>query len=137
MSRTLDELRHLGPELEPEQVLLTVDEVLTPCCEGSRFVELRTARVVTAPGYRYLSGMGATFLQEMHSAVQLALGVFNSLLLIAEGARSLRSFFLESLASIEQKTMLLDWQHLRQKCLEMTSRICRRREAKRQLLQRL
>jgi hypothetical protein len=33
--------------------------------------------------------------------------------------------------------MLLDWHHLRQKCLEMTSRICRSREAKRQLLQRL
>jgi hypothetical protein len=68
--------------------------------------------------------MGATFLQYLHGAVQLALGVFNSLLLIADGARWMGSFFLESLASIEQKSMLLDWQHLRQKCLEMTSRIC-------------
>src|SRR5512144_1521778 len=33
--------------------------------------------------------------------------------------------------------MLLDWHHLHQKCLEMTSRICRSREAKQQLLQRL
>jgi len=55
-SRPLDELRHLGPELAPEQVLLSVDEVLTPHCEGSRFVELRTARVVTTRGYRYISG---------------------------------------------------------------------------------
>ncbi len=59
------------------------------------------------------------------------------LVLIADGARWIRSFFLESLASIDQKIMLLDWQHLRQKCLEMTSRICRGREVKRQLLQRL
>lgn len=81
--------------------------------------------------------MGAKFLQCLHSAVQVALGVFNSLLLIADGARWIRGFFLESLASIDQKTMLLDWQHLRQKCLEMTSRICHGREAKWQLLQRL
>jgi uncharacterized protein UPF0236 len=67
----------------------------------------------------------------------LALGVCTSLLLIADGARWIRSFFVETLASIGQKTMLLDWQHLRQKCLEMTSRICRGRETKRQLLQRL
>jgi hypothetical protein len=51
-SRTVEDLRHLGPELEPEQVLLTVDEVLTPRCDGGRFGELRTARVVTARGSR-------------------------------------------------------------------------------------
>ncbi len=136
-SRTVEELRHLGPELEPEQVLLTVDEVLTPRCEGGRFVELRTARIVTARGYRYLSGIGTTFLQCLQSAIRLALGVLSSLLLIADGARWIRNFFLETLAMISQKTMLLDWQHLRQKCLEMTSRICHGREAKGQLLRQL
>jgi hypothetical protein len=70
----LEELRHLGPELEPEQVLLTVGEVLTPRCEGGRFVELRTARLVTAGGYRYISGVGPAFLQYLHRAVLLALG---------------------------------------------------------------
>ncbi len=98
---------------------------------------VRRGRVVTARGYRYLSGVGTTFLQQLHSAVRLALGVVSSLLLIADGARWIRSFFLETLASLGQKTMLLDWQHLRQKCLEMTSRICDGREAKRHLLQRL
>ncbi len=63
--------------------------------------------------------------------------MLNSLLLIADGARWIRSFFVETLAALGQKTMLLDWQHLRQKCREMTSRMCRGREAKRQLLQRL
>jgi hypothetical protein len=67
-NRTVDALRQLGPELEPEQVLLTVDEVLTPRCEGRRFIELRTARVVTARGYRYLSGVGQAFLQHLHVA---------------------------------------------------------------------
>lgn len=136
-SRTVEELRHLGPELEPEQVLLTMDEVLTPRCKGGRFIELRTARITTARGYRYLSGVGSAFLQQVHSVVGLALGVLSSLLLIADGARWIRSFYLETLATIAHKTMLLDWQHLRQKCHEMTSRMCRGREARRQLLQRL
>ncbi len=133
----LEELRHLGPELEPNQVLLIVDEVLTPRCKGGRFVELRTARLVTAAGYRYISGVGSAFLQYLHRAVLLALGLLSPLLLIADGARWIRNFFVETLASITRKTMLLDWHHLRQKCLEMTSRICRSREAKRQQLQRL
>jgi hypothetical protein len=136
-SWTVEELRHLGPELEPEPVLLTVDEVLSPRCAGSRFVELRTARVVTARGSRYISGVGTAFVRQVNSVVLLALGVLSSLLLIADGARWIRSFFLETLAAIGHKTMLLDWYHLRQKCLEMTSRICRGREASRQLLQRL
>lgn len=102
-----------------------------------RFVELRTARVVTARGYRYLSGIGTTFLQSLPSVIRLALGVLSSLLLIADGARWIRTFFLETLALISQKTTLLDWQHLRQKCLEMTSRICHGREVKGQLLWQL
>ncbi len=114
-----------------------VDEILTPRCTGGRFVELRTARVGTRHGYRYLSGVGTTFLQQLHLAVRLALGMFSSLLLIADGARWIRNFFLETLALIITKTMLLDWQHLRQKCLEMTSRICRGRAAKGQLVRQL
>jgi len=118
-------------------VLLTVDEVLTPGCEAGRFLELRTARIMTVHGYRYVSGVGTVFLQYLHHAVLLALGVLSSLLLITDGARWIRSFFLETLAPLTTKTMLLDWHHLRQKCLEMTSRICHGREAKRQRLQRL
>jgi len=36
-TRTVDDLRHLGPELEANQVLLTVDEVLTRKPEPHRF----------------------------------------------------------------------------------------------------
>jgi hypothetical protein len=50
----IEELRHLGPALEPNQVLLTVDEVLTRRPEAGRFLELRTARTVTAHSSRYL-----------------------------------------------------------------------------------
>jgi hypothetical protein len=47
IARPVEDLRHLGPELTPDQVLLTVDEVLTRTPARHHFWELRTARVVT------------------------------------------------------------------------------------------
>jgi hypothetical protein len=61
-TRPVEDLRHLGPELEPNQVLLTIDEVLTRKPEAGHFLSLRTARIVTESGSRYLSGSGALFL---------------------------------------------------------------------------
>ncbi|MDQ5852059.1 MAG: hypothetical protein M3380_08320, partial [Chloroflexota bacterium] len=57
--------------------------------------------------------------------------------LIADGARWIRTFFTETLAHLTRKTMILDWHHLRQRCLELGSRICRSKVAKAQLLWRL
>jgi hypothetical protein len=59
------------------------------------------------------------------------------LLLIAVGARWIRAFFTEMLARLPAKTMILDWYDLHQKCTEQCSRICRGKQAKRQLLLRL
>jgi hypothetical protein len=134
---SVEDLRHLGPELEPNQVLLTVDEVLTRRPEPGHFLELRTARIMTEDGSRYLSGIGAAFLQRLHVAVLLCLGPLHSLLLIADGARWIRTFFSDTLAAIADKTMILDWQHLKQKCLELSSRICCGKLAKARLLRRL
>jgi hypothetical protein len=134
---SIEELRHLGPELEQDQVFLTVDEVLTRRGAAGRFLELRTAHIVTAEGYRYLSGMSTTFLQQLLVVILLALGPRRSLLLIADGACSLRSFFTDTLALISDKTMLLDWHHLKHKCLDLSSRICRGKVTKAQLLRRL
>jgi len=131
------DLRHLGPELEPNQVLLTVDEVLTRKPEAGHFVELRTRRLVTERGSRYLSGIGAALLQRVHLGVLLCLEPLSSLLLIADRARSLRTFFTETLAALTDKTMVLDWQHLKQKCYELSSRSCRDRLVKAHLLRRL
>lgn len=133
----VEELRHLGPELEPNQVLLTVDEVLTRKPAAGHFLELRTARIVTEHGSRYLSGIGALFLQRLQLAVLLCLGPLSSLLLIADGARWIRSFFTETLAALADKNMILDWHHLKQKCLELSSRICRGKTAKVRFLRRL
>jgi hypothetical protein len=55
-------------------VLVTVDEVLTRKPQPHRLWELRTAREVTADGFRYLSGVGAPFLQQVLVMVLLALG---------------------------------------------------------------
>jgi hypothetical protein len=133
----VEELRHLGPELEADQVLVTVDEVLTRRPEPRHFLELRTARLVTEHGSRYLSGVGAAFLQRLQMAVGLGLGPGKSLLLIADGARWIRNFFTETLAALSDKTMLLDWQHVRQKCVDLSSQICRGKVAKAQFLRRL
>jgi hypothetical protein len=69
--------------------------------------------------------------------VFLCLKPFSSLLLIADGARWIRNFFTEALATLAAKTMILDWHHLQQKCLELGSRICRSKVVKAQLLRRL
>ncbi len=126
-----------GPELELNQVLVTVDEVLTRKPETGHFLELRTTRIVTERGSRYLSGVGAAFLQRLHVAVLLCLGPLSSLLLIADGARWIRSFFTDTLAALADKMMLLDWQHLKQKCSDLSSRICRGKAAKVRFLRRL
>src|SRR5262249_49992921 len=126
-SSSVEELRQLGPALEPSQVLLTIDEVLMRPPAAGLFLELRTARVMTTGGYRYFSGVGAAFLQRLELVVGLALSVLGSLLLIADGARWIRTFFTDMLSQVKQKTMILDWHHLQQKCLELSSRICRSR----------
>jgi hypothetical protein len=105
----VEELRHLGPNLEEQQVLLTVDEVLTGRPESGHFLELRTARLMTATGYCYLSGVGTTFVQCLQIAVFVCLKPFSSMLLIADGARWIRSFFTDTLATLAAKTMILDW----------------------------
>jgi hypothetical protein len=92
---------------------------------------------MTAEGYRYLSGVGTAFLRQLQVAVLLCLGPLRSLLLIADGARSFRSFFSEILAALADTTMILDWHHLKQKCHDLSSRICRGKAAKARLLCRL
>jgi hypothetical protein len=89
-------------------VLLTIDEVLTRRPQAGHFLELRTARLMMAGGYRYFSGVGLAFLQHLRVVVELALGMLGSLLLIADGARWIRNFFTEMLREVPQKVMILD-----------------------------
>jgi hypothetical protein len=75
--------------------------------------------------------------QQVLVVVLLALQEWRTLLLIADGARFLRAFFTDRLAHVVDKTMLLDWYHLHQKCAELCSRNCHGRQARAKLLLRL
>jgi hypothetical protein len=94
-TRTVEDLQQLGPALEADQVLLTVDEVLTRKPEAHHFWELRTARIVTAEGSRVAERRG----RDLHRAPPAcrAAGAGSVPLPIADGARWIRIFFTETL----------------------------------------
>jgi hypothetical protein len=131
---TAADLRHLGPQLQPDQVLATVDEVLTRKPQKRCFWELRTARILTPEGTRYLSGTGETFLLLLTVFLQVCLGQQRRLLVIADGARWIRAWYQGFAAIHSASCLLLDWYHLCKKCIEMASLICRGRRAKKSLL---
>ncbi len=58
-------------------------------------------------------------------------------MLIADGACCIRSFFTNMLSEVQQKTMSLGWQHLKQKCVDLSSRTCRSKLCKARFLWRL
>jgi hypothetical protein len=128
--RSVDDLRRLGPEVAPDQVLTTTDEVLTRKLTRRRFNELRTARVVTTQGSREMSGTGASFLALLLVMVLLCAGRQRAVLLIADGARWIRAWFAALQAVWASSHMILDWFHLRKRCAELGSMICHGRKAK-------
>jgi hypothetical protein len=135
--RTAADLRFLGPEVEEHQVLVAMDEVLTRASMRREFIELRTAYLATHDGYRYVSGVGHRFLQQVRGVIGRLLAPGGSLLGIADCARWIRDFFATDLAGVEDKMLLLDWYHLRVRCAEEASRACRGRAAKARFLRRL
>jgi len=128
------ELRRLGPDVTPDQVLTTTDEVLTRKLARRRFNELRTARVVTTQGSRYLSGSGDHFLTLLLVMVLLCAGRQRVVLLIADGARWIRNWFAALQTVWVSSSMIVDWFHLRKRCAELASMICHGRHAKAALL---
>jgi hypothetical protein len=133
-TRSVEELRRLGPEVAPDQVLTTTDEVLTRKLARRRFWELRTARVVTTQGSRYLSGTGDSFLLLLLVLVLLCAGRQRVVLLLADGARWIRNWFAALSVLRATSTMILDWWHLRKRCADLGSMICHGRKAKAALL---
>lgn len=67
----------------------------------------------------------------------LCLGPQRALLLIADGARWIRSFYTDALACVPTRMMVLDWYHLARTCADVGSTICRGRAARARLLRRL
>lgn len=129
------DLRRLGPELAEEQVLASADEVLTRKPEKRRFWELRTARVATTAGYRYLSGVGESFLHQGFVLLLIwGVGGHRSRLVMADGARWIGNFSTGLLAKIPHKPMILDGYPLHPKGYQLGRMICRGRKAKTQFL---
>ncbi len=131
----LSALRLLGPTLAPGQMLLVLDEVLTHAPGQGQFQELRTACLLTADGRRYLSGRGFAFLTQVRAAVAACFD--QSLLVVADGAGWIRTFYRDHLAHLPHTEMLLDWHHLAQKCRDLSRKIAPVRADRVQLLHRL
>jgi len=133
-----ERLRRLGPEVQPGEVVASVDEVEVRRPEKRRFLELGTAYVRTANGCRYLSGSIETVLQQLFLLLVLCSGGIQAqVTLLGDGARWIIRFFQERLASWPLATLILDWYHCRKKCYDLTSLICRGRKAKAELLKLL
>ncbi len=136
--RTVQTLRHLGPEVKPDQVIASTDEVLTRKPQKRRFWELRTARVATAQGYRYLNGLGDNFCQLLLVFILLCLNTsVQHALILADGAKWVRNFYLLVRTRISTAQLILDWFHLQDKCYQFSSMICSGKKAKATLLGRL
>ena len=131
------DLRLLGPEVKAGQVLVTTDEVLTRNPKRRCFNELRTARVVTSGGARYLSGRGSSFMLVLTAFVLMSAGCDRCVLVLADGARWIRNWYVEICSQISFCEMILDWYHLCKKCRDLSSMICKGRQAKKLLLQPL
>ena len=121
--------------MRPEQMLLVLDEVLAPAPGRGNWHELRTACLLTPDGRRYLSGTGAAFLRQVQAAVQACFD--RSLLVLADGAGWIRTFFRDHLAALPQTEMLLEWYHLARKCRDLGARICPDRLRRGRVLRRL
>jgi hypothetical protein len=131
------DLARLGPQVRPQQVVVATDSVEVRRQERRRWLALRTARVTTAQGYRYVSGQGDSFLSQLMLLLLICRASGLSwITLLGDGALWIRNFF-KSLSGWARQELILDWYHLKHKCYELSSMICRGLKAKKQLLEPL
>jgi len=129
-----EELRRLGPKVQPGEIVASTDEIMVRRPENRRFLELGTACVRTVEGYRYLSGSIEMVLRQLLLLLILCGGPKAKVVLLGDGARWIMRFFQERLAAWPMATLILDWYHCHKKCYDLTSLICRGRKAKNELL---
>ena len=123
-------LAHLGPEVAPDQVLVSADEVKVRQPEKDAWAELHTARVATAHGARYLCGTEELFLQELWLTILLCGGPRGLVTFVCDGARWLREFAQGWLSRLPRWELILDWFHLVKKVRDLLSRTGGSRAAK-------
>ena len=93
----VSDLASLGPKVSDNQVVASVDGIQVRRPQKRRFHELRTAKVVTPKGYRYVSGADDGFLGYLLLLIRLCLPEGGFLTLLADGAHWIREFYLECL----------------------------------------
>lgn len=133
----MEQLRRLGPEIRSDQVVAATDDVLIKAPEKNRMLSIRTARIATTMGFRYLSGNGEAVLNQIFLLLILCGAPGKAVLLLGDGARWIRTFFTDRLKIFSRKELILDWFHLKKKCYELCSMICRGRKARASLMGRL
>ncbi len=133
----LARLRRLGPEVQPGQTIAALDDVEVRRPERKGKLYLRTARIATRAGFRYLSGYGETVLTQLYLLLMLCAGRHGWITLLGDGAWWIRQFFTERLAAFTHKELMLDWYHLTKKCYGLTSMLCHGRQAKVALMGRI
>jgi hypothetical protein len=133
----VSDLALLGPKVNDNQVVASVDGIQVRRQEKRRFHELRTAKVVTWKGYRYVSGADDNFSEYLLLLIRLCLPEGGLLTLLADGAHWIGEFYTECLHYIEYAELILDWYHLAKKCKDLCCMIARGREAKDELLSSL
>jgi hypothetical protein len=134
---SLAQLRRLGPEVKPDQIVAATDDVLVKRPEKGRTLSIRTARVATADGFRYISGRGEAVLSQLYLLLILCGAHQKGILLLGDGAKWIRNFFTDRLKEFPVRELVLDWYHLCKKCYDLSSMICKGRKAKASLMGRL
>jgi hypothetical protein len=136
-STDIEALRHLGPEPAPDQVVACVDEVLVrkPTCH--QFWQLRTARIRTCQGTRYLSGTGEDFVAVLTACLLLCTPTGRRVLVLADGARWIRLWFAGVCARFRGCELIQDWYHLCKKSRELASLFSANRKDKEAVLKGL
>jgi hypothetical protein len=133
----IKELRSLGPRIQSDQVIACTDDVEVRRPEKKRRLSIRTARVDTPQGYRYLSGTAEGVLNQLYLLLILCGGIRSWVILLGDGAKWIRDFFTDRLKDFAEKELILDWYHLCKKCYEFTSMICWGRKSKALLMSKL
>ncbi len=128
------QLRRLGPEVQPGEIIASVDDVAVRRPEDRSFLELRTGYVRTKSGCRYLSGSAEQVLAQLWLLLRLCGGVTAKVRLLGDGAYWIVEFFKAKLSSWANAELVLDWYHAQKKCYRLTCLICRGRKAKDELL---
>jgi hypothetical protein len=135
--QVIKHLARLGPELSPDDLLIALDGIVVRGRRKKSRLELRIARLATREGYRYITGTGEAFLVRLRAAIKALGGARRFLVVLADGASWIRTFFEQDLAPYTDRELVLDWYHLTKKCKELLSMVARGRDQRRELLKQL